>query len=106
MPEFSYKRPFVRSPATLLGFVLAASLLSSAATAQDAPVVGTHYAARASDTGFAGAVNSSGGYGASVPLDLPQARGGLSVPLQVVYGGNRFGAAGLNTPSLREAVHE
>ena len=37
----------------------------------------------------------SAGYGASVPLDLPGARGGLSVPVQVVFGGRRFGAAGL-----------
>ena len=64
------------------------------AAAQLAPT-GGHYAARASDTGFAGAVNSSGGYGASVPLDLPAARGGLPVPVQIVYGGHRVGAAGL-----------
>ena len=56
---------------------------------------GDHYAARESDTGFAGAVNSTGGYGASVPLDLPGARGGLNVPVRVVHGGRRFGAAGL-----------
>ena len=65
------------------------------ALAQIAPVGGDHYAARESDTGFAGAVSSSGGYGTSVPLDLPAARGGLKVPVQVVYGGRRFGAAGL-----------
>jgi hypothetical protein len=64
------------------------------AAAQLAPT-GGHYAARASDTGFAGAVNASGGYGASVPLDLPPARGGLPVPVQIVYGGHRVGAAGL-----------
>ena len=44
--------------------------------------MGDHYAARESDTGFAGAVNAGGGYGASVPLDLPGARGGLKVPVQ------------------------
>ena len=60
--------------------------------AQLAPT-GGHYAARASDTRFAGAVNASGGYGASEPLDLPTARGGL--PVQIVYGGHRVGAAGL-----------
>lgn len=64
-------------------------------SAQLAPVVGTHYAARASETGFAGAVNSTGGYGASVPLDLPPVRGDLPLPLQVVYGGHQIGAAGL-----------
>jgi hypothetical protein len=30
-----------------------------------------------------------------VPLDLPGARGGLPVPVQIVYGGSRVGAAGL-----------
>jgi RHS repeat-associated protein len=79
----------------LVGCALVASVISLSAHAQLAPVAGTHYAARASDTGFAGAVNSQGGYGASVPLDLPAARGGLPVPLQIAYGGNRVGAAGL-----------
>ena len=72
----------------------AAVLTPLPAAAQLAPT-GGHYAARASDTGFAGAVNSSGGYRASVPLDLPAARGGLPVPVQIVYGGHRVGAAGL-----------
>jgi RHS repeat-associated protein len=73
---------------TICGLLLTAS-------AQLAPVVGTHYAARASETGFAGAVNSRGGYGTSVPLDLPPVRGDLPLPLQVVYGGRQVGAAGL-----------
>jgi hypothetical protein len=72
----------------------AAVLAPLPAAAQLAPT-GGHYAARASDTGFAGAVNSSGGFGASVPLDLPAARGGLPVPLHISYGGNKVGAAGL-----------
>jgi len=78
-----------------VGIGLAAALLPLLAVAQLAPVVGTHYAARASDTGFAGAVNSQGAYGASVPLDLPAAHGGLPVPVQVVYGGRQVGAAGM-----------
>ncbi len=80
-----------RSLAATLGLALA---VPSAAFAQTAPVIGDHYAARASDTGFAG-TNGSGGYGASVPLILPRANGGLPVPLQVALGGHRFGAAGL-----------
>ena len=72
----------------------AAVLTPLPAAAQLAPT-GGHYAARASDTGFEGAVNSQGGYGASVPLDLPEARGGLPVPLHISYGGNKVGAAGL-----------
>jgi hypothetical protein len=95
MLGLSQKRSLVPSLAALVSFVVAAPLLSSAARAQDAPVIGGHYAARASDTGFAGAVNSSGGYGASVPLDLPPVRGGLPLPLRVVSGGNQVGAAGL-----------
>jgi hypothetical protein len=74
-----------------VGAVLLAPLL---AIAQLGPT-GDHYAARASDTGFEGAVNSQGGYDASVPLDLPEARGGLPVPLRIAYGGNKVGAAGL-----------
>jgi len=83
----------VRWVAGMVGGLTA--VMSLSAQAQLAPVVGTHYAARSSDTGFEGAVNSQGSYGASVPLDLPGARGGLPIPLQVIYGGNRVGAAGL-----------
>lgn len=64
-------------------------------TAQLAPT-GGHYAGRASDTGYEpGMVNASGGYVTSVPLDLPPARGGLPVPLQIVSGVHGVGAAGL-----------
>ena len=95
MLGFSQNRSLARSLAALMGFVLAAPMLSFGARAQMAPT-GDHYAARASDTGFAGAVNATGGYGASVPLDLPGTRGNLPLPLRVVYGGHRFGAAGLS----------
>jgi hypothetical protein len=40
-------------------------------------------------------VNASGGYVVSVPLDLPAARGGLPVPLQITSGVRGVGAAGL-----------
>ncbi|WP_338869532.1 RHS repeat-associated core domain-containing protein [Myxococcus stipitatus] len=63
--------------------------------AQLAPVMGTHYAAQASDTGFAGSTNAVGAYDASIPLSLPESRGGLPIPVQVMYGGNQVGAAGL-----------
>jgi hypothetical protein len=63
--------------------------------AQLAPT-GDHYAGRSSDTGFEpGAVNASGGYTASVPLDLPAARGNLPIPLQITSGARGVGAAGL-----------
>jgi hypothetical protein len=77
----------------LIGLILAVSL-TSAVQAQLAPT-GGHYAARASDTGFAGAVNSQGEYGASVPLDLPAVRGGLPLPVGIVSGGHTTGAAGV-----------
>lgn len=73
---------------------LGLSLAPTPASAQLAPT-GAHYAARASDTGFQGGVTSSGGYQAAVPLDLPGARGGVPVPVQVVYAERGFGAAGL-----------
>ena len=79
--------------AALIGSILAMSL-TSLVQAQLAPT-GGHYAARASDTGFAGEVNSQGGYGASVPLDLPAVRGGLPLPVGIVSGGHTTGAAGL-----------
>lgn len=76
--------------ALLLGLVTPSLTL-----AQIAPT-GGHYAGRASDTGFQpGAVNASGGYATSVPLDLPPARGGLPIPLRVVSGGRGPGAAGV-----------
>lgn len=63
--------------------------------AQEAPT-GGHYAGRPSDTGFGGThVNATGAFPAAVPLDLPAARGGLPIPLQIVYGGRGCGAAGL-----------
>jgi hypothetical protein len=65
------------------------------AGAQLAPT-GGHYAGRPSDTGFEpGAVNASGGYTASVPLNLPAARGALPMPLQIISGARGVGAAGL-----------
>ncbi|NPD25809.1 hypothetical protein HPP06_20560 [Corallococcus exiguus] len=66
-----------------------------AGVAQLAPT-GGHYAARASDTGTEpGAVNGSGGYSASVPLELPAARGDLPVPLSIGSGARGVGAVGL-----------
>src|SRR5947208_1875243 len=66
---------------------------------------GGHYAGRVSDTGFQpGAVNTSGGYAASVPLDHPSARGGFPLPLQVVSGGRGVGAPGLGWDVLLSYV--
>jgi RHS repeat-associated protein len=38
--------------------------------------------------------SGDGGYSTSVPLDLPAERGGLPVPVSLVHGGKRMGAAG------------
>lgn len=63
------------------------------ALAQLAPT-GDHYAGRASDTGFS-PVSGTGAYGASVPLALPPARGGLPLPISISYGRRGVGAVGL-----------
>jgi hypothetical protein len=68
-------------------------LAATPASAQLAPT-GGHYAGRPSDTGYAGEVNSSGGYQAAVPLDWPSVRGGLPIPLQLSYRERGVGAAG------------
>jgi hypothetical protein len=40
-------------------------------------------------------VTDQGGFSASVPLELPPARGGLPLPLQITSGARGFGAVGL-----------
>src|ERR1043165_6811563 len=74
--------------------LVATGLYARPAAAQLAPT-GGDYADQPSDTGFSGGVDSSGGYSASVPLDVPGARGGLPIPVSIVYGGGGVGAAGL-----------
>src|SRR5262245_37502365 len=71
---------------------IAASLVARPAAAQLAPT-GGHYPSSAPESG--GGVNASGGYSASIPLDFPGARGGLPVPVAIVYGERGVGAAGL-----------
>lgn len=75
---FSCKRNFTWRLVGPLWPALVVWLTSVPASAQYAPT-GDHYAGRTSDTGFAGAVNSQGGYAASVPLDLPPAELALGV---------------------------
>jgi RHS repeat-associated protein len=87
----------------LVSLVAPLLLLSLPAAAQVAPT-GSHYAARASDTGHEGP-NESGGYSTSLPLDLPSARGGLPVPVAVVSGKRGFGAAGLGWDVPLSFVH-
>ena len=75
--------------------VLSFVAFAAPAFSQLAPT-GEHYAGRASDTGyFGGLINATGAYPATIPLDLPAARGGLPVPLQIVYRSHGVGAAGL-----------
>src|ERR1043165_9294089 len=73
--------------------VLAALLAPTVATAQFAPT-GGHYAGRTADSAHVGEVSPAGVYQTSVPLDLPAARGGLPLPIQVTYTGRGVGAAG------------
>ncbi len=78
----------------LVWFALALTLLWPKIGAAQLAPTGPHYAGRASDTGH-DSVGASGGYATSIPLDLPPARGGIPLPLQVVSGGHGFGAAGV-----------
>ena len=67
----------------------------SPVTAQLAPT-GEHYAGRPSDTGYGGGfVDATGTIAATIPLEFPPARGGMSIPLQIGYGARGVGAAGL-----------
>lgn len=70
-------------------------LLAPPSLAQEAPT-GYHYAARPTDTGYSGSVTSGGAYAISVPLELPEARDRLPIPLDIVHGRYGLGAAGLN----------
>ena len=98
MLAVSRSRSLPRSFAVLLGIALAAPLLSSVAMAQDAPVLGGHYPG-------GGGAGGGGDYATSVPLDLPSARGIPLLPLQVVRGGNRVGAAGLGFDVPFSSIH-
>ena len=86
-------RGFVQAM-TRVATVVFICCLSTRALAQLAPT-GDHYGGRASDTGFSGKVNAGGGYSAAVPLDLSPARGGIAIPVQIVFGGHTVGAAGV-----------
>lgn len=90
---------------TLVPIIVLALLGHDLARAQGtlAPT-GPHHAGRASDTGSS-AVTPVGGYHTSVALDLPAVRGGLQVPLSIVYGGRRIGAAGLGWDVPLSFVH-
>lgn len=74
--------------------VFGAALLASKSSAAQIAPTGVHYAGRPSDTGHVGP-NDSGGFAASIPLYLPDSRGGLPLPVQVVSGAKGFGAAGV-----------
>src|SRR5689334_1644895 len=77
-----------------LGLVsLAMGLAARPASAQLA-TAGGHDGGSLATGGFSGLTNS-GGYSAAVPLDLPPARGGLSIPVQIIYTERGVGAAGL-----------
>lgn len=79
-------------PGRAVGLALA---FPAVVRAQIAPS-GTHYATRPSDTGHdAVGPNQNGGFAPALPLDLPPARGGLPIPLQVAFGTRGFGAAGV-----------
>lgn len=86
-----------------LVFVVGLCVLPRASEAQLAPT-GAHYGARSTDTGFSGA-DAGGGYSTSIPLDLPPARGGLPLPVQIVSGTRAYGAFGLGWDLPISVVH-
>ena len=81
----------------LAGAALVAASLASAPTARaQVSPIGAHNATLGPGTGVNGPVSPTGGVAASVPLSLPAARGGVPVPLSIVYSGSaRVGAAGV-----------
>lgn len=85
--------PSTSSPLrTLLAFLVVAAAAPRPAAAQLAPT-GDHYGGRASDTGFG--PTPTGGYAATVPLNLPRPHGDLPIPFEITYGVRGFGAAGV-----------
>src|SRR4051812_43524910 len=85
--------------------MLGVALMPRTAEAQLAPT-GGHYGDRASDTGFdAGGPSSTGGYSASIPLNMPAPRGGLPLPVAVVSGARGYGAAGMGWDVPLYSVH-
>ncbi|HUQ97820.1 MAG TPA: hypothetical protein VM166_00105 [Gemmatimonadaceae bacterium] len=77
--------------------VLAALIVGSPAIAQaQVSPQGAHHTSVGGGAGLSSPLSPTGGFAASVPLDLPSPRGGLPVPLSIVYNGStRAGAAGV-----------
>ncbi len=83
-----------RGRRTAYALALIAGLAPTIGRAQFAP--GSQHTTVGPGAGLEGAVSPTGGYSASVPLDLPSPRGGLPVPVAVQYTGvARAGAAGV-----------
>ena len=83
-----HSRPFVAA----LGAVASWFAIAHGQVAPD----GRHHASVGPGTGIAQNGSPTGGYAASVPLDLPNPRGPLPVPVSIVYtGAARAGAAGV-----------
>lgn len=75
------------------GFLLTIAAAASAAVTPVSP--GADNTTVGSGAGMDGAVSPTGGFAASVPLDLPSPRGSVPLPLSVVYtGSGRAGVAG------------
>lgn len=76
--------------AAATGFLLT---VATVASAQVSPQAG--HTTVGAGAGLDGAVSPTGGFAASVPLELPSPRGSVPIPLAVVYtGSNRAGVAG------------
>lgn len=86
--------PNILAGSATLGLLAAILLVSSSASAQVTPV-GGHHPTLGAGAGLNPGASPTGGYQASVPLDFPEARGDVPIPLSVAYTGSpRAGAAG------------
>lgn len=86
--RLSRPRPFVAAVGAIVGWAALAS-------GQVAPE-GRHHTTIGPGTGVAQHGSPLGGFSASVPLELPDPRGPLPVPVSIVYtGAARAGAAGV-----------
>ena len=85
-------RPFVYRNLTLAVLLL---LLPRAGHTQVSPT-GGHHSASALTRGIESGLNAVGAFSLAVPLNLPESRSGLPLPLSIEYfGGSRVGAAGV-----------
>jgi RHS repeat-associated protein len=89
------RRAYLRAIELVQRWILVAGLLLGLSTEAEAASSGPP-AASGPKPGSTGQVSEGGGYTTSIPLDLPEPRGQLTVPVSVTYaGGGRAAEAGV-----------